>query len=500
MLYLKTLPTISPNELQAVGYRGQDLAFLASNQMPIASSFVVLSNAYDEVVRLNNLKYKFDYIMSHAQENIHSTLVNAYSGVRKAMLEAKFPPGMETELKDLYESISSPVAIGELTTERLPVRVIVSMTRLDDPENNDTIIQNVNSYEELLTAVREAFALVHHPSQLGPRMREKFPDSRLKVALIVQVMEEPVTSCHAYSALPQDHKKIYLQTYYGQLDVRNKITKDYYAISKESFKIVASHVRDQPTMLERDEKRELVVTPLAKGKSDKVNDRELIELGRLTKKAERLLQTPVKIFFSSRNDTHDILWINRLGFDVLIGDEAAPEPAVEAAIPEPVTPEPTEPIMTPTTAEPLVTAPVAVTPPVTPPVAPPVAPAQPVEPAPIPQVEEFKQEIEQVSETLIEQEDFIVPEEKNVSAKLLSASMKLLHQTIERKYKSMFADAPEANLAEMISKLNDAFIFSRPADAALLLQAEEAAKSDGSLPEEQYTKTIEEITFLLSYA
>jgi phosphoenolpyruvate synthase/pyruvate phosphate dikinase len=494
MLYLKTLPTISPNELQAVGYRGQDLAFLASNQMPIASSFVVLSNAYDEVVRLNNLKYKFDYIMSHAQENIHSTLVNTYSGVRKAMLEAKFPPGMETELKDLYESISSPVAIGELTTERLPVRVIVSMTRLDDPENNDTIIQNVNNYDELLTAVREAFALVHHPSQLGPRMREKFQDSRLKVALIVQVMEEPVTSCHAYSALPQDHKKIYLQTYYGQLDVRNKITKDYYAISKESFKIVASHVRDQPTMLERDEKRELVVTPLAKGKSDKVNDRELIELGRLTKKAERLLQTPVKIFFSSRNDTHDILWINRLGFDVLIGDEAAPEPIVEVVMSEPAAePVKPEPIVSEPIATPIVSEPVAIPQVI-------AAPAQPVEPTPSTQVEEFKQEIEQVSETLIEQEDFIVPEEKNVSAKLLNASMKLLHQAIERKYKSMFADAPQANLAEMISKLNDAFIFSRPADAALLLQAEEAVKSDGTLPEEQYTKTIEEITFLLSYA
>jgi hypothetical protein len=288
-------------------------------------------------------------------------------------------------------------------------------------------------------------------------------------------MEEPVTSCHAYSCLPQDHKKVYLQTYYGHLDLRNKITKDYYAISKDNFKIVASHVRDQPMMLERDEKRELVATPLAKGKTDKVNDRELTEIGRLTRKVERLLQAPVKVFFTSKNDAHDILFVNRLGFDILIGDE----PEVPVAAPETiVNVEPAQSISQPEQIQ---------------------SPA-PVEQPPVEQIEELKQEIEQASEALIEREDFIVEEKAAISPKLLVASMKILHHVVERKYKSTFADAPDTDLGSMISKLNEANVFSRPVDSTLLLQAEEAAKNDSAMQEDQYTKTIEEIAYILSYA
>ena len=472
MVYLKPLSAVTQNELQAVGYRIQDVAVLHQHQVPIPNAFVVLSNAMEEVIRLNNIKYKIDYILSHAQLEIASSLQNTYSGVRKAMLEAKLPPGFEVELRGFYESITTPLAIGELVAERPPVRIVMSMNRLDDPENNDIIIQNVNDFDELLIGLREAWALVYHPSMLEARLRERYPENRLKAALLVQTMEDATAAVHTYSSLPQDHTKVYLQAYYGYPDLREKVVKDYYAISKDGLRIVASQVQQQPSALTRNGNRELVLAPITPTPGDKLADRDLVEIARLTKKAERLVQAPVKAFFTVKDGAIEILWVNRLGFDILIGEEAS----------EPAAPATSSPVAAPLdipAAEPALTDDDFI-----------VIP-EPAEQTMQPEQSQAAQPAEQAPQ----------PSAAKVSAKLLNASLRIVHQVVERKYRSAFAETDmTGNLAEQINRLNSASVFSRPVDGALLLQAEEAARSESSISEEEYAKAIEEVAFLMTYA
>jgi hypothetical protein len=461
MLYLKTLSAVTQNELQAAGQRAMDLAFLHQQQIHMPASFIVLSTALDETVRLNNLKYKIDYILTHAQPEIASSMTNTYSGVRKALLEAKLPPGLETELREMYEQITAPLAIGELVAERPPVRVIMSANRLDDPESNDTIIQNVNSFEELLLALRESWALAYHPTALSVRLRERFPDNRLKIALIVQTMDQSPVSVHAYSSLPQDHKTIYLQVYNGYLDLRDRVIKDYYAISKNGLRIITNELREQTHILERNDAKELALAPLANGKDDKLNKNDLEEVARLTKKAERVLQTPVKVFFTA-GETIELLWVNRLGFDVIIGEETSAQTVV--TVTETVDPEQRS--------------------------------------------DDFILAAEQSSEQMPESSANPAPiqpistplEMTGVAAKLLNASLRIVRQVVERKYRSMFAETDSlGNISDMVNRLNDANAFSRPVDGALLLQAEEAARSESRISETDYAKTIEEVAFLMTY-
>lgn len=492
MVYVKHLNAVTQNELQAVGYRSQDLALLQQNQIPIAGAFVVLSNALDETIRLNNLKYKIDYVMSHAQAQVQSSLQNVYSSARKALLEAKLPPGFEVELREFYESITTPLAIGELVAERPSVRLIMSTNRLEDPESNDDIVQNVNSFEELLVAIRETWALSWHPTPLGGRLRERFPESRLKVALVVQTMDDAVTSTHAYSCLPQDHGKIYLQVYYGMPDLRERVTKDYYAISKETMRVVATQIKQQLNALQRSDTKELTLTQVPQTPGDKMADRDLEEIARLTKKAERLLQHPVKAFFVSTRDMHELLWVNRLGFEIIIGEERPESPqaaASERTGPAPEAAEPTAETPDWTKAEDILETVEA------------AAPSQDASPTPIdtpPAATE--QETAQGGQ---QPDDFIVetPKPGIVSAKLLLASLRIVHQVVERKHRSEFGDAePIGNVAEAIARLNAANVFSRPADGALLMQAEQAANSGSSITEDEYAKAVEEVAYLLNYA
>jgi phosphoenolpyruvate synthase/pyruvate phosphate dikinase len=323
MLYVKKLVSVTDHELQAVGYKAQDLATLAT-QVRIAPSMVVTSNAFDEVLRLNNLKYRIDYLMGHAQEYLQQTIVNVYSGARKALFEAKLPNGFETELREHYDSLTSPLSVGELVAEkeRPSVRIILSTNRIDDPEDSTTIIQAVNGFDELLVAVREGWALAYAPSLLKARMKEKFAESKLKVALIIQLMDKHAATAHVYSSVAKDHGKIYIQAYLGVPDMRDTISKDYYAIGKHGLKIMASEVVPQKEQLVLDEKKDIVVRQFEQPiVSEKIVDRDLIEIARQTKKIERTLTVPVKAFFVGSQEDQELLWVNRLPFDVILDND-----------------------------------------------------------------------------------------------------------------------------------------------------------------------------------
>ena len=327
MLYAKQLTAVSDAELVAAGQRALDLARLAQARFVVPPSFVVLSTAFQRVLDTNNLRYKLDYLLARVDPSLGYTLTNAYTGVRKAILDASIPTDVEQEVKELYEAVSAP-GLGLDNAPKLPVRLIVSMNRTGDSENNDTIIQCVRDAQEFLVALRECWALAYSPAQLAERSRERFPEGKLSIAVIVQAMRRQEVTVHAYSSVPQDKERVYLQAYRGYPDLRERITKDYYAISRADLKIVAQEVRDQPHALLVDETGALDLVAIdRKGQADHLAQRELAEISRLAKKAERELAAPIKAFFASTGEEHELLWVNRLGFDVLL--EPEPEPIVE---------------------------------------------------------------------------------------------------------------------------------------------------------------------------
>ena len=315
MLYAKPLSAVSDAELQAAGQRAVDLARLAQSRIAVPPSFVILSTAWERVLSANNLAYKLDYILARVDLSLAYTLTNAYTGVRKAMLDATIPADVEQEVRELYDATST-TGIGLDDGQRLPVRLIVSANRIDDPENNDTIIQCVRDSAELLVALREAWALAYSPAQLAHRIRNRFQEKRLAIAVIAQAMRPQDVTVHAYSSMPQDRTTVYIQAYRGYPDLRDRVAKDYHAIAKADLKIAASEPHEQTHALLIDEKNALELAQVADGQGPA--PRELAEIARLTSKIERELAAPVKAFFASRGEEHELLWANRLGFDVLL--------------------------------------------------------------------------------------------------------------------------------------------------------------------------------------
>ncbi|MDD9953250.1 MAG: hypothetical protein OXR66_02860 [Candidatus Woesearchaeota archaeon] len=346
-MYTKTLSTVQENELGLVGQRALDLALLTEHKVPIPHSFVVLTSAFAKLVEENDLRKRIDFLLSHIEGA--EGLQNVYTSVRKAVTTAELPEGLQQELQEMYDSISTP-GVG-LSSKQLPVRLILSTNWVEDAESNDSVIQDVHGFEEFMTALRELWAFTYHPSQLSRRMKEGFNEKLLHVAVLAQVMEKPLSSVHTYSAMPQDDEKIYLQTYYGYPDLRERVTKDYYAVGKDSLHIVLRELKEQKYKLDIGTDGLTLIATGGKNEHDKVIKRHIADVARLTKKAEYVVHSPVKAFFQTTEDSVTLLWVNRLDMDRVAEVETAVPavaPAQEAApavevvdIPEETAPEET---------------------------------------------------------------------------------------------------------------------------------------------------------------
>ena len=521
MRYVKTLSAVARNEVDLCGQKAVDLALLQEAKFRTPQAFVILSTAFDDLVQKNNMKYKIDYVLRHVTTSSAQSFVNAYTSARRAVKEAKLPDDFEKEMNELYETLSTP-GMGLTGGKKRSLRIILSINFNGDPENNDGVIQNINSAEEFLVAVREAWAIAYLPSQLKPRMAEHFPDSKLKIALLVQAMEDPIASCHAYSSVPQDPEKVYLQTYYGYPDLREKITKDYYAVSKNGLNIVVSEIRKQGTVLEKDEAGELVVVPFPeKSANNSMIKRDVQELARQIKKIEVVLNTPAKAFFTSRNEVHTLLWVNRLNF----------EPSKQTIDPDEVVPtadnqEKREALAQERQSEEYIELPV-----------------REAEPEPIPEpvqeavveeedeyveipvqepVEEQEEEIDEAAfePEVVEEEEYVEvqePEEAPVQEEPAEPAVEsqpqqqevgddleeLISQAksaIEKKFKEVFGDdAAAERLSRMVKKINAKDAWSRAVDGSLLAQGNRAVHEDGfSISPEDKEKIKKEVEFLVS--
>ena len=456
MQYTRSLGKVKKDDGDEAGIRAVDLAILREQKFVTPDAFVILANAFEELIEMNKLKYKIDYILRHVTKNSPQSYVNAYTSVRKTIKEATEIPEFKQELKEMFDGLTAK-GIG-LEQGDAPLRIILSPNIPLDPENNDSIIQNIRGWEEFQIAVQEAWALAYHPTQLKPRMTAGFSENKLKIAMIVQLMDEPTTCCHAYSTLPVARDKLFLQTYYGHLDLRNKITKDYYALAKDGLDILTTEVREQPEILEVNDDGELAVVPLSsKTEHDKVIDRVVQELARQTKKAERVLNEPVKCFFANKDERHTLLWVNRLGFELRKPAET-PEPQAEPAPEE--TPE-----------------------------APSEKTEAPEEPETPPEKAEEPAKTEQPEP----------PQESPEDEQSLEHQMQLAVAAVEEKFKEVFPDSKMDRLSRMIKRLNEKNAWSRQVDGSLLAQGNRAVHEEGfDLEIEDLKKIEDEIRFLTS--
>lgn len=344
MEYVKTLKSVHRADKDAVGERAVDLAVLLEKDLQVPLSFVISNLAFEGFVTHNKLQQKIAEALTGKDAN------RVYERVRELLINGDFPEDMVSEIVEAYESLGVSIddSLNDIVKagETPFVTVALSPNHTLPSESKEGIILNVRGLEELLLAVKECWACLFTPSMQRYRQEAGMDNRNLNIGVIVQHMPRGDISAEAWSATGSDTEHLTVKTYYGALDIGVEIEKDEFRLTREYLKPVYHSVAIQTAMLARDEEEKLGKAPLGtRGEEQKLNDKIIIELGRLAKKASQVLDSHVKIVYNVEGETIKTLLATRLlltkGAVKLQGYEA--EERIEEAPVETPTEEPAAP-------------------------------------------------------------------------------------------------------------------------------------------------------------
>ncbi len=343
MKYVKSLKAVTRADKDLCGQRAVDLAALQEHDYAVPLTFVVTNEAFEAFVSHNRLQQRIgEALAGYADKTL------SYQLVRELLLNGKFPKEMVAELVESYESLSvDPDAPVDSLIEagNAPfVTVILSTNHAIPEESTEGVVLNVHGLEELLLAVKECWACLFTPAMLRFRKEAGIGEKNLNAGVLVQHMVRSETTGEAWSANGSNMEELVAKAYYGALDVGHDIAKDEWRLTREYLRPVYQRVAVQTEMLTRDDEDRLGKQPIGKrGEEQKLTDREMIELGRLAKKASIALDCQVKLFLDIHKELFRLLLCDRLlltkGSVKLQGYRA--EERIEEEEPEPM-PEETE--------------------------------------------------------------------------------------------------------------------------------------------------------------
>jgi|GEM_PF-2075543 len=311
MEYVRTLKAIHRVDKDLVGERAVDLAVLQEKDFLVPLSFVITNVAFEAFVTENKLQSRIGLALQGADRT------RVYDRVRELLLNADFPNGMVGEIVEAYESLGIELedSLNDIVkAEDAPyVTVMLSPNHTLPSENKEGIILNVKGLEELLLAIRECWACLFTPGLQRYREEAGIGHRNLNVGVIVQHMPRGDISAEAWSATGTDTEQLTVKSYYGAPDIGVGVKKDEFRLTREYLKPVFQSIGIQIQMLARDEEGKLGKVPLgARGEEQKLNDKLMIELGRLVKKASQTLDAHAKLMFNIQDERIRTLLCTRL--------------------------------------------------------------------------------------------------------------------------------------------------------------------------------------------
>jgi phosphoenolpyruvate synthase/pyruvate phosphate dikinase len=308
-----TLNNVNPSDVVNLGFRAIDLANLRDKRLNIPLTFVINSQAFEEFLDENGLRQKIDSLLKDRKP------AEAYLEILELFNNARFSRELESELSDAYESLTiDPGADASSIVSKwdYPFATLYrSPGYLLSTEDDEGIIQNVRGKENILAAVKHVWASIYSPRSVGYRNKTGIKPP-FGLGVIVQKMRKIKHSVITYSRSDIDEKTIVVKSFFGLPDYgfEDVPGKDYYEVDLNSLSLTKGEVNVQEYSIERDfDTEELAKKQLGEeGTKQKINERLVSELARITKRAKSFIGKDLKMYFGVKDDYVFIFLANRL--------------------------------------------------------------------------------------------------------------------------------------------------------------------------------------------
>jgi len=314
MRYIITLNNVNQYGLEMVGFRAIDLANLREKRLNIPLTFVINNQAFEDFIAENGLKPKIEGLLKEKKP------AEAYPEILEMFKQADLPGEVLTEISEGYDSLTiepGSDASSIVSKWDLPfVNLFRSPSYLLATEDNEGIIQNIKGIEALAASLKHVWASMYSPRSVNYRSKAGIK-SAFGLGVIVQKMRPIKQSAMVYSRSDADEKTLVVKSFFGLPDYgidKEILGKDYYEVDLNSLMIKQAEVNVQEYAVQRDfDTEELAEKELRDdGAKQKINDRLVSEVARITKRAKSFIEKDVKLYFGIKDDYIFVLLANRM--------------------------------------------------------------------------------------------------------------------------------------------------------------------------------------------
>jgi len=296
--------------IKDVGGKCFNLIKLINADFPVPESFFIISKAYEDFIKENDLKGKILGIVKKIDFNDVKSLSSASDEIRKLIVEAKMPDKIKDEIIDSYKKLygAPPVNLDFVKPMDLPFVAVRSSGIMEDIEKASSAGQyetflNVKGEENLIKAVQKCWASLYTARVMYYRNKNNQPqDTSLGVAVMRMINSEG--SGVAFTVDPTNPKEgsnqIVIEACWGLGEslVQGRVQPDKYVVDKTNGDILDKFIGKKNTEMVRDVMYGVTITrnvPPDRIEKQVLSDYEIVALAAYCKKIEQYYNTPQDI-------------------------------------------------------------------------------------------------------------------------------------------------------------------------------------------------------------
>ena len=282
------------------GGKGKSLAKLSKSKFNVPNGFIILSDAFDEFIKENDILDKINKTLENLNEEDGENLKNSSKYICDLIEKAKINSNLEHDIIDFFR---------KLNTQFVAVRS--SATTEDGMENawageldtflyvdESTIMQNIKNAWKSLYSTRALY--------YGKKNNQIKYNS---IAVVVQKMINSDYSGVAFSINPINNNKgtIVIEAIegLGEAIVSGTVTPDCYEINKSNLSIKSKIINNQREKISKNENS----VDLIKNENSiqKISNEKIIELAEIVKNIEIIYEYPIDVEWAIEDDIIYIL-------------------------------------------------------------------------------------------------------------------------------------------------------------------------------------------------
>ncbi len=283
-------------DFELSGREAIDLAFLVKENIPIPSSFIISTLAFDEFLVENNLIGPIAKELKKVRPFIKQTAKEASSEIKKLILEAKLPEKLKNDLEHAYKKLSQnnetpivTIITSNIIEEKFVPPVITGATEI--------LLQGI---DDLTHQIKKSWATLFSEDAIEFRANGYYKGD-ISVGLIIQKLIRSEVSGIANSATTNSKNHIQVKAIYGIENNDFEEFADVYVTDNKTFSITNRHIVPQNHMfiheLKNPDKQKFIKVELSANwkKNAKIDDDTIIYISKLTRKIELLFKQEVSV-------------------------------------------------------------------------------------------------------------------------------------------------------------------------------------------------------------